>query len=148
MNAGNSNAEDDVQEIVERMRSVRSSGVDYAGKLHGEAMRLVDWKEYVRAKPLVSIAAASLMGFTIMRGTMRASHGSALFVSSAKQPLFAARTMKSNFASGVLAIATSIASSAMKNYFAKLSERMERSNLEGGSNDRFRHVNAKDPEVA
>ena len=141
MNPGNSNAEDDVQMIVERMRSVRASGYEHAGELQGEAMRLVDWKEYVRAKPLVSIAAASLVGFTLVRGTIGTLTGAIEPVSAATRPPSANRSMKSTLASGALTLATSIASSAIKNYFAKLSER---TNLEGGSHDRFRHVNAED----
>ena len=63
----------DVDELLARMQSVRACGYYHAEVLHGEAKRLVDWKEYVRAKPLMSIAVASLVGFSIVRSTLLAN---------------------------------------------------------------------------
>ena len=68
-----SKPESDVNELLARMQKVRASGYSHAGELHGEAKRLVDWKEYVRSRPLTSIAVASLVGFSIVRSAFAAN---------------------------------------------------------------------------
>lgn len=63
MTSPHSKAEVEVEQIIERMRLVRLSSKDHVIDLQGEAKRLVDWKEYVRAKPILAVAGASLLGF-------------------------------------------------------------------------------------
>jgi hypothetical protein len=55
------------------MRMVRMSGNAHAIDLQGKAKRLVDWKEYVKAKPILSVASVSLLGFGLVRNLMLAA---------------------------------------------------------------------------
>lgn len=49
------------------MRELRFAGLKDVSQLHVEADRVTDWREHVRAQPVVSTIAASVVGFTIMR---------------------------------------------------------------------------------
>ena len=134
-----------VDSIIGRMHALRSSGRSHAVELQGEAQRLVDWKEYVLTKPLVSVAAASVLGFAFVRSTMRAltlpkPTGSAVFSDPPTD-----RSPKSNFAGGVISLGTSIASSAIKSYFANL---IQRSISERGSSDRLQELNSRINDIA
>ena len=122
----------DVETLIERMRYVRSAGQSHASELQGEAKRLVDWKEYVLAKPIVSIAAASVLGFAIVRSTMRAISSPTPSSDDARIRPATESSVVSNVASGAMALGTSIASSAIKSYFANL---VQRSLVERGSSD-------------
>lgn len=135
------NSEHNAEAIIERMRLVRSAGHDHADELHGEAKRLFDWTEYVRAKPLVSIAVASLLGFSIVRSAMRTVSKPNLPDSMARSLPIATKSMRSTLTTGFINLAISIANSAVKNYFATLSQR---NNSGGVYNDRFRQFNSKD----
>jgi len=122
--------EQDVDLLIARMREVRSAAQSHVGELQGEAKRLVDWKEYVLAKPIASVAAASILGFAIIRSTVRT-----LSWTTSKQVLGENNrsdqsSVKSTLASSAIALATSIASSSLKSYFANL---VQRSISEGGS---------------
>ncbi len=129
-----------VDSIIGRMHALRSSGRSHAVELQGEAQRLVDWKEYVLTKPLVSVAAASVFGFAIVRSTMLALSKPKVLSSTVAIDSSTARPLKSNFAGGVISLGTSIASSAIKSYFANL---IQRSISEGGSSDRLHEFNSR-----
>ena len=136
---------EDANLLIERMRSVRSSGRSHAFELQGEAKRLVDWKEYVLTKPLVSVAAASVFGFAIVRSTMRAiTKPQARSAPIPSDPLND-RSAKSNFAGGVITLGTSIASSAIRSYFANL---IQRSLSERDSSDRLHQFNSRINDIA
>lgn len=122
----------EVAALIERMRYVRSAGNLHASELQGEAQRLVDWKEYVLAKPLVSIAAASVFGFALARSTMRAISRTTRSSNDSQSRPTAESSVLANVASGAMALGTSIASSALKSYFANL---VQRSLVERGSSD-------------
>ena len=106
--------------LIDRMRVVRSVGYSHAHALQGEAKRLVDWREYVLSKPLVSVAAVSVLGFAIVRGVLRS-----VSVTTRENPLDTSQfnsngLAKSTLMNGVLTLGTSIASSAIKRYVANL----------------------------
>lgn len=122
----------DVEAIIERMRYVRSAGHSHASELQGEAQRLVDWKEYVLAKPLVSIAAASVFGFAIVRSTIRAISSTTPISYDAKIRPAKESSVVANVTNGAMALGASIVSSALKSYFANL---VQRSLVERGSSD-------------
>lgn len=135
---------EEVDELIERMRAVRASGYDHAGALHGEAKRLVDWKEYVRSKPLVSIAVASLVGFSVVRSTLRGSSpltSSSLGFSPVTTPSSSNQVTWKN---SVIALATNVATTALKHYFTTL---IQRGKTEGGFHDRFRNSGSKEERV-
>ena len=54
-------------EIVLRMRELRSAGIRGVDKLHDQAQRVTDWREHVRAQPAVAATAATLLGFFAVR---------------------------------------------------------------------------------
>jgi hypothetical protein len=54
-------------EIVLRMRELRSAGIRGVDKLHSQAQRVTDWREHVRAQPAVAATAATLLGFFAVR---------------------------------------------------------------------------------
>ena len=60
MKSALSKADTEAEQIVERMCSVRNAGYDHVVALQGEAKRLIDWKEYARAKPILT----TLPGFS------------------------------------------------------------------------------------
>lgn len=59
--------------IVERMLNVRESGQAFAMHIPEEAKRLVDWKEHVKARPIVAISLFSLAGFLVVRSLSKGS---------------------------------------------------------------------------
>ena len=135
---------EEVDDLIERMRAVRASGYDHAGALHGEAKRLVDWKEYVRSKPLVSIAVASLVGFSVVRSTLRSSSpltSSSLGFSPVTTPSSSNQVTWKN---SVISLATNVATTALKHYFTTL---IQRGKTEGGFHDRFRNSGSKEERV-
>ncbi len=137
---------DEVDELIERMRAVRASGYDHAGALHGEAKRLVDWKEYVRSKPLVSIAVASLVGFSVVRGTFRSSSPSPSSTSApgTNSVLMPTSSNQASWKSSVIALATNVATTAVKHYFTTL---VQRGKTGGGFHDRFRNAGSKEETI-
>lgn len=136
---------EDVDSIIGRMHALRSSGRSHAVELQGEAQRLVDWKEYVLTKPLVSVAAASVLGFAIVRSTMRAFTLPQARSSAVLSVPSTDRSLKSSFAGGVISLGTSIASSAIKSYFSNL---IQRSISERGSSDRLHEFNTRLNDIA
>lgn len=115
--------EDDADLILKRMQAVRSAGHCHADELQGEMKRLVDWKEYVLAKPLFSVAAASVLGFALVRSTARSVSRSVPQSQPILSDVTPAVSLKSTIASGVLSLASTLASSAIKSYIASLSQR-------------------------
>ncbi len=58
---------DTEDEIVLRMRELRTAGIRGVDRLHSQAQRVTDWREHVRAQPVVATTAASLLGFFAVR---------------------------------------------------------------------------------
>lgn len=54
------------EQIAKDMAALRLSGAASAGRLPAAWDRAKDWREYVRAFPLQSVAAAALVGFTVV----------------------------------------------------------------------------------
>ncbi len=54
------------EQISREMASLRMSGAASAERLPAAWNRAKDWREYVRAFPLQSVAAAALVGFTVV----------------------------------------------------------------------------------
>jgi hypothetical protein len=136
---------EDASSIIERMQSLRSSGRSHACELQGEAHRLVDWKEYVLTKPLVSLTVASVLGFAFVRSSMRA-----ITKPLSKNPPISSdsttdSSAKSSFVGGVVSLSTSIASSAIKSYFANL---IQRSISERGLSDRLHQFDSRINDIA
>ncbi len=123
ISAAHSKTEVDVAQIIERMRAVRMSGHDHVVELQGEAKRLVDWKEYVRAKPILSVAAASLVGFGVVRNAFFAVSSAPPSMLATGEPLVDNKFTRSTIGSSITTLATSIVSNALKTYIANMLQR-------------------------
>ena len=139
-----SKPECEAKELLARMQMVRASGYNHAGELHGEAKRLVDWKEYVRSKPLMSIAVASLVGFSIVRSTLGTNSQVNPARASSNNTLENSLSGKSSWKSGAIALVSNVASTAVKHYLASL---LQPRKTEGGFNDRFRKTDSKEQSI-
>lgn len=135
---------DDGDELLSRMQAVRASGYDHAGELHGEARRLVDWKEYVRSKPIMSVAVASVIGFSMIRSTLGMSSQTNPLPSRNTNVLENSTSSQSSWKSGAIALVSNVATTALKHYFASL---LQRRSTEGGFNDRFRNTGSKEQNI-
>ena len=134
----------DVNELIARMQLVRASGCNHAGELHGEAKRLVDWKEYVRSKPLTCMAVASLVGFSIVRSTLRTNSHAYSVHASSLTTLENSKSSQSSWKSGAFEMVASVASTAIKHYLASL---LQPRRTEGVLNDRFRNTGSKEQSI-
>ena len=131
----------EAEQIVERMCSVRNAGYDHVVALQGEAKRLIDWKEYARAKPILFVAAASLLGFSIVRKTTQVVFKSPLPTTVVGDSTNDPKSFRSTLTSSVVTLATSMATNAIKSCIVNM---MQRVNSEGSSNDRFRNSSPTD----
>lgn len=100
--------DDDGNQLVSRMRDIRHVSRIHVADLQDEAQRLGDWREYVRARPLLSVAAAAAVGFVL---TSRASSSKAPQAETAGSP-----PARVGVASGVLAFAASLAGNAVREF--------------------------------
>lgn len=133
--------ETDTDQIIERMRLVRMSGKDHAIDLQVEAKRLVDWKEYVRAKPILSIASASLLGFGLVRSLMIAASKPVPSSSTIQSLRLEPSPLKTTLSSSIANLATTIVTNAVKTYVANL---MQNGTAKGILHDRFQQESSKD----
>ena len=131
--------------LIERMGSVRSAGFSHVNDLQREAKRLVDWKEYVLTKPLVSVALSSLLGFVITRSTMRAAIEPKPQILDAKSSSASIVSRNSTFAGGVANFATSLATSAIKSYATRFLQSII---SERSTHDRLQKFNSKVKDIA
>ena len=139
-----STSTDDGNYLLSRMESVRASGYDHAGELHCEAKRLVDWKEYVRSKPLMSVAVASVIGFSLVRSTLGISSQTNQLPSRNMNVQESPTSSQSTWRSGAIALVSNVATTAIKHYLASL---LQRRSTVGGFNDRFRNTGSQEQNI-
>jgi hypothetical protein len=111
MNAKN----DESDAIRRRMRELRFAGLKDVSQLHDQAERVTDWREHVRAQPVLSAIAASLVGFTVMR-TLSGGGGSSQPVDYATPGPVARRKSASM---GLLSIAGGMAASLARQWLTE-----------------------------
>ena len=98
----------DARQLIERMNSIRNASESHVADLHQEAHRLVDWREHGRARPLLAVAAAATIGYSVMhksrarKGINSESHNAAVATAGVS--------------TGVMALVGSLASSAIRQY--------------------------------
>lgn len=119
--------------IVERMRQIRSSGLEDAVQLHEDAKRLVDWKSYVRTKPFLSIAVAALIGFAAFRKGVVAGQTKSTGGASLPQPTYARLHIPNAWRSRAIAVVSQFVAGTLKKYLLNL---VQREVLERTSHDR------------
>ncbi len=117
MSQGGANAPDG-DELIARMNSIRNVSEFHVAELHEEAQRLADWREHVRAQPLLAVGLATAAGFAItLRGASSARQTQSLHAAGGP-PTKA--TAAAGVAVGITALVGSIASSALRAYATKL----------------------------
>ncbi len=62
---------EDVNELLQRMRTLRNSGTRDVQQLQVEMERVSDWREHVRARPVATAVTAAVVGFVVVRTSMR-----------------------------------------------------------------------------
>ena len=122
----------DEQKIVERMHAIRSRGKQHVAEMHHEVHRLVDWREHVRAQPLLAVGCAALLGYSLLKSK---SVQPARERSTGEQAV-----AKASLLSGVMAFAGSMASNAIRQHLS----RYVRNRLVGDRDDRT--SSAEEPE--
>lgn len=103
------------QELIDRMNAIRNASERNVAAMHHEAQRLVDWREHVRAQPLLAMAAATAVGFVIAH---RSPRKTAVEKPKVDQSSADEVTAKASVASGVMAFVGSMASSMLKQYIS------------------------------
>lgn len=134
-------AETNADQIIERMRMVRMSGKAHAIDLQGEAKRLVDWKEYVRSKPILSVASVSLLGFGLVRSLILTASKPSPSLSTRQPTRSDTFPLKTTLSSSVANLAITFVTNAVKAYVANL---MQNGKTKGNQHDRFQQESPKD----
>ena len=102
---------DDVDGLSQRMDRIRGASRIHVADMQTEAGRLVDWREHVRAKPLVAVAAAVLVGFSLVSRKLKPD------TPPLQSPdLCSSTTQRSSLASSVFSVAGSMAGNMIRNY--------------------------------
>jgi len=128
------------EEIVDRMRQVRSSGLEHAGQLHVDARQLVDWKSYARARPLISVAVVSLIGFGAFRKWAVAGPSKSTLTTPSKQPTSPGIQIPKGWRSSAIAVISQIAQATLKKHLLNL---VQREIFERNFHDQSANSNAK-----
>lgn len=103
--------DNDGDRIIARMSAIRAASHHHVEELHHEATRLVDWREYVRARPTLAIAAAAGVGFMLTVG-WRKKTTQVIVERSAP----AIRPRRTGFRAGALSLVGSLAGSMLRQY--------------------------------
>jgi hypothetical protein len=125
MTAGPNHASLDAEQIVDQMRLARSAGGEQVVELRMEAKRLFDWSEYVRAMPILSMGAASLIGFSVVSKVTA-------FIQRSNPPEFKGnratgntQSLRATMVASLSTLAMSVVSNAIKSYLGKLTQRKD-----------------------
>jgi hypothetical protein len=97
------------------MRELRFAGLKDVSQLHAQAERVTDWREHVRAQPVVSAIAASVVGFAIVRAV--ANRGEPLQKVVYAPPGVVARRKSASM--GLLSIAGGMAASVARQWLTE-----------------------------
>ncbi len=108
------NSELEADTIQNSMRSIRNRRHKRIGELKIEAQRLVDWREYVKTAPVVSVVSSVVAGFMVINAFKR-THSPKLQGTEAPSatPLNVAEGTKLNW---LIAMAMPIVTQAAKKY--------------------------------
>ena len=62
-----SSSDDNSSAIVSRMRELRSTGQSDVEQLHAQVERVTDWREHVRAQPILAVVSSTAVGYLVLR---------------------------------------------------------------------------------
>jgi hypothetical protein len=110
----------ETEQLVSRMNAIRNVSEAHVADLHQQAQRLGDWREYVRAQPVLSVAVAACVGFVLIRNVRGVktctSHTPRGTDRDAKPDEVNMTAAKLGVSSGLMAFAGSLASAAARQY--------------------------------
>lgn len=121
----------DGEQFIARMDAIRNASERHVVRMRAEAERLADWREYVRAQPLLAMAVASAAGFLLMVRVAAPAQSTPkdLFSKQAESGGDAART---TLASGAMAFVGTIVGNLVKQTVSNY----VKNQLAGGQHDR------------
>ena len=101
--------------IVSRMHELRSTGQGDVRQLHAQAERVTDWREHVRAQPMVTAVSSTVVGYMIARalagGSVTNTTNSGTTIQPAGISSSAQVTKQASMSAGLLSLAGGIAMS-------------------------------------
>jgi spore maturation protein SpmA len=101
-------------DIIQQMNAIRNASEAHVADLHDEAQRLVDWREYVRAQPVASVATVAAIGFVVMNRMSSSNRCPVVPTSAIESPAVQQATANRSATDGVQpAIATTVGSGMM-----------------------------------
>jgi hypothetical protein len=98
---------------IEEMNRIRNTSDRHVVSLHEEAQRMLDWREHIKARPLVAVAVVAAGGFLLMH---RRSPKCPEVVVHESQREGNRKVAKASIASGAMALVGSLASQALRQY--------------------------------
>jgi hypothetical protein len=98
------------------MNAIRNVSESHVAGLRDEAQRLVDWREHVRAKPLLSFAVAAYLGYASMDKLAGGKKHVRRTRQTDAQEDANANVATTSLASGIMAFVGSMASMALREY--------------------------------
>lgn len=121
----------DGEVLIERMNDIRNLSEQHVSALHHEAHRVTDWREHVRSKPLIAVAAAAVVGYSLFSGARGSKkHSTTNTTDEERDDEVVAKT---SVASGMMAFVGSLASAAVRSYATNYFRRQ----FQGSSHDRY-----------
>lgn len=126
---------EDGSELIRRMNAIRNASETHVADLHQEAQRLGDWREYVRAHPLLAFAAATMVGFSLTHRSLRPQPAASVSdapSASAASTRATATAPPASLTAGAMAMVGSLASVALRTYATNYIRKA----FEGTSHDR------------
>ena len=121
--AGSSTVNSDT-DIIDRMNTIRNSSEQHVERLHHEVERLKDWREHVKARPLLAVGVAAVAGFWLVsklsgrsrsrpRINLRSHHHSRSKQKEQDEAVDEVAT-RTSLTAGAMALAGSLLSSAIR----------------------------------
>jgi len=115
-------------DLIERMNRIRNASEQHVAQFHHEVQRLKDWREHVRAQPLLAIGASFVVGYIVVNKLTGPRKGSLKVRYDSRQSGADGNGTESNgadskvaevmaspsFSAGAMALFGSLASSAVR----------------------------------
>ncbi len=110
-------------DLIERMNRIRNASEQHVAQFHHEVERLKDWREHVRAQPLLAIGASFAVGYIVVnkltgprKGSLKVRYDSRQSGadSNGADSKAAEVTASPSFSAGAMALFGSLASSAVR----------------------------------
>lgn len=115
----------DGDDLVGMMNQIRNDSEQDVVRLHQQARRMVNWREYVRSRPVVAVGVTMVAGYVLLhrssrKRSKRSRHSDQPRVVEQPQVVDSkAKVARTSIASGAMALLGSLASQGIKYYALK-----------------------------